>query len=213
MRPLFPFALAMTLIGCTTTKVDVRNEAEAAKFDPATTARVRVISGDNVQGGFVSGQSCETFYNDSLKRLPLEQSGWKEVHIDSPGLFPFRESDKRNSVIGMPASKFSKTINNSPRLYDEYVVAANQPFLAVLYMAGSISCQPKTLSFTPEPGQNYEMDFQFIKLSTFTSGCTINLRKIEVAGNSTTETAIQPQVCVRTEDGLFHTKDALRRPQ
>lgn len=213
MRQLLPLALALTLIGCTTTKIDVRNEAEAARFDPATTARVRVISGDNVQGNFVSGQSCEKFFNDSVKRLPIEQSGWKDVHVDSPGLFPFRYSDKQNSVIGMPASKVSKTINNSPRLYDEYVVAANQPFIVLLGMAGSISCSPKPMTFIPEPGQNYEVQFQFIKLSTFTSGCTIELRKLEVVGNNTTETDIQPQVCFRSEDGLFHTMDALSKRQ
>lgn len=213
MRQLLPFAISLTLIGCATSKTDVRNEAEAGKFDPTTTARVRLITGENVHGGFVRGQTCEKFYNESLKRLPIEQSGWQTAHIDSAGLYPFRESDHQNSVIGMPASKASKLINESSRLYDEHVVTANQPVIAAFGMVGSVSCSPNPVVFTPEPGQDYEMQFQIVKISTFKAGCIIQLHKLTAAGNTTIETPIRPQVCARSEDGIFHTKDPLANVQ
>ena len=41
MRSLFPLALSLTLIGCATTKTDVRNEAQISQYDPANSARIR----------------------------------------------------------------------------------------------------------------------------------------------------------------------------
>lgn len=38
MRSLFPLALSLTLIGCATTKTDVRNEAQISQYDPANSA-------------------------------------------------------------------------------------------------------------------------------------------------------------------------------
>ena len=212
MRQLLPLAIGLTLIGCATSKNDVHNEAEAAKYDPTATARVRLFTGDNAHGGFVSGQTCEKFFNESLKNLPIEQSGWKTAHIDSEGLYPFRASDHQNSVIGMPASKASKTINESSRFYDEHVVTANQPFIANFGMVGSVSCSPRPVVFTPEPGQDYEMNFQIVKITTFKAGCIVQLRKLTDAGNTTIETPMRPQVCVRFDDGTFHTKDSLGMP-
>jgi hypothetical protein len=67
--------------------------------------------------------------------------------------------------------------------------------------------------FTPEPGQDYEMQFQIVKISTFKAGCIIQLRKLTAVGNTTIETPMRPQVCARSEDGRFHTKDPLFNAQ
>lgn len=100
MRSLFPLALSLTLIGCATTKTDVRNEAQISQYDPANSARIRLITGDTTNAGFLSGQTCEAFYNGSLLTKTPEEAGWQKAHIDSAGLYPFRATDSQNSVIG-----------------------------------------------------------------------------------------------------------------
>ncbi|EED42347.1 hypothetical protein EBI_22298 [Enterocytozoon bieneusi H348] len=78
MRLLFPLAVSLTLIGCATTKTDVRNEAQISRYDPANTARVRLITGDTTHAGFISGQTCEMFYNESLLTKPLKKPDGKQ---------------------------------------------------------------------------------------------------------------------------------------
>lgn len=126
MRLFFPLALSVTLIGCATTKTDIRNEAKISQYDPATMARVRLITENTITGGYVSGQTCATFFN-SLRTKTHEEAGWQAAHVDSPGLYPFRATDTQNSVIGMPASEASKAINSSSRVFDEHVVLAGKP--------------------------------------------------------------------------------------
>lgn len=205
MRQLLPLALSLTLIGCATSKVDVRNEAEAARYDPVTSARVRLITGDNAHGAYFNGQSCEKFMNETFKGGSPEESGWKMAHSDSSGIYPFRDSDHRNSVVGMPASQTSRNINSTTKQFDEYVVQANKPFLAVFGMVGSIACSPKPVSFIPQPGQDYEMQLKIVKLSTFSAGCIVELNKLSVVGNNTLETPVPKQFCAKGADGAFHT--------
>jgi len=208
MRQLLPFAISLTLIGCATTKTDVRNDAEMSKYDPATTARVRLITGDTTYGGYVSGQSCEAVFSEAAQEIPAEQRGWVKAHIDSEGLYPFRASDRQNSVIGMPATQATKAINDSPKIYDEHVVPANQPLIAAFSMGGSqISCWPKPVTFTPEPGQDYEMQYEMVKFSTFKAGCVIKVRKLSSLANTTVETPMSPQICVKTAAGIYQPMD------
>lgn len=207
MRQLLPLALSLTLIGCATSKVDVRNEAEAGKYDPDTSARVRLITGDNARGFYFNGQSCETFMNETAKAGPIEDSGWKAAHNNSSGLYPFRESDHQNNVIGMPASQTTRQINSTTKQFDEYVVEANKPFIALFGMVGSIACSPKPVSFIPQPGQDYEMQLKIVKLSTFSAGCIIELNKLSAVGSSTVETPVHKQFCAKALDGAFHTLD------
>lgn len=210
MRQLLPFAISLTLIGCATTKTDVRNDAEMSKYDPATTARVRLITGDTTYGGYVSGQSCEAVFSEAAQEIPAEQRGWINAHIDSEGLYPFRASDHQNSVIGMPATQATKAINNSPKIYDEHVVPANQPFIGTFSMGGSqISCWPKPVVFNPEPGQDYELEYQTVKISTFKAGCVIAVRKLSSLGNATVETPMKPKVCAKSADGVYRPLDPL----
>jgi hypothetical protein len=114
MRLLLPLAVSLTLIGCASTKTDVRNEAQISQYDPSNTARVRLITGDTTHAGFISGQTCEAFYNDSLLTKTPDEAGWQTAHVDSAGLYPFRATDSQNSVVGMPASKASKAMSSRP---------------------------------------------------------------------------------------------------
>lgn len=66
--------IVLNLVACTaTTKTNVRNEAEAERFDPASMARIRLITGDQmIKGGYVSGFSCEKFFNEATANRPAE---------------------------------------------------------------------------------------------------------------------------------------------
>ncbi|WP_426161315.1 hypothetical protein [Pseudomonas sp. PWP3-1] len=204
MRSLFPLALSLTLIGCATTKTDVRNEAQISQYDPANSARVRLITGDTTNAGFLSGQTCEAFYNGSLLTKTPEEAGWQKAHVDSAGLYPFRATDSQNSVIGIPASKASKAINQSPKVFDEHVIAAGKPFIAGFAMGGSqMSCFPAPVTLIPEPGKDYEMELQMVKISTFKAGCVIAVRQLSIQGNNTVETPLRPQVCAKTPSGWY----------
>lgn len=204
MRFLFPLAFSLTLIGCATTKTDVRNEAQISQYDPANSARVRFITGDTANAGFLSGQTCEAFYNGSLLTKTPEEAGWQKAHVDSAGLYPFRATDSQNSVIGMPASKASKAINQSPKVFDEHVIAAGKPFIAGFAMGGSqMSCFPAPVTLIPEPGKDYEMELQMVKISTFKAGCVIAVRQLSVQSNNMVETPLRPQVCAKTPSGWY----------
>jgi hypothetical protein len=201
MRLLFPLAVSLTLIGCATTKTDVRNEAHISRYDPTTTARVRLIT---THAGFISGQTCEMFYNESLLTKTPEEAGWQTAHVDSAGLYPFRATDRQNSVIGMPASKASKAINQSPKVFDEHVIPAGKPFIAGFAMGGSqLSCFPAPVTLIPEPGKDYEMELQMMKISTFKAGCVIAVRQLSTQADTTVETPLRPQVCAKTPSGWY----------
>lgn len=209
MRLFFPLAISLTLIGCATTKTDIRNEAKISQYDPATMARVRLITENTITGGYVSGQTCATFFN-SLRTKTHEEAGWQAAHVDSPGLYPFRATDTQNSVIGMPASEASKAINSSSKVFDEHVVPARKPLIAQIYMGGSqMSCIPAPVTLIPEPGKNYEMEFQIIKFSTFKAGCVLAVRELSAQANATVETPLKPQICANT---LFGWQTSNPRP-
>lgn len=204
MRLLFPLAVSLTLLGCATTKTDVRNEAQISQYDPANSARVRLITGDTTNAGFLSGQTCEQFYNGSLLTKTPEEAGWQKAHVDSAGLYPFRATDSQNSVIGMPASKASKAINQSPKVFDEHVIPAGKPFITGFAMGGSqMSCFPAPVTLIPEPGKDYEMELQMVKISTFKAGCVIAVRQLSAQGNNTVETPLRPQICAKTPSGWY----------
>jgi hypothetical protein len=204
MRLFLPLAVSLTLIGCATTKTDVRNEAQIRQYDPANTARVRLITGDTSNAGFISGQTCEAFYNESLLTKTPEEAGWQTAHVDSSGLYPFRATDSQNSVIGMPVSKASKAINQSPKVFDEHVIPAGKPFIAGFAMGGSqISCFPAPVTLVPEPGKDYEMELQVFKVSTLQAGCVIAVRQLSTQAGTTVERPLRPQVCAKTQSGWY----------
>lgn len=189
--------LAIGLTGCSSTKIDVRNEAEAAKFNPTDTARIRLFTGDSIRGGFAVGHSCESFFNKANEDASKASIGWKDAHVDTPGLYPWRESDSRNFVIGIPPSKASRRINDTTQQYDEHVVPANKPIIIDLYYWNSAaSCRAKPVTFTPEPGRDYEFNVEMYKISTFSAGCVIKARRLEVIDGATMELPLLPNFCV-----------------
>lgn len=66
--------------------------------------------------------------------------------------------------------------------------------------------EPGTVTFVtliPEPGKDYEMELQVIKISTFKAGCVIAVRQLSTQTNTTVETSLRPQVCAKTPSGWF----------
>jgi hypothetical protein len=201
------------LAGCATTKTDIRNEPEADKYDPATTARIRLITGEGSQGGYVTGQSCETFYDPSNVGKSHAQIGWNDAHPHSAGIYPWRDSDIRNLVIGIPSSKASRGINETRLQYDEYIVPANKPLIvSLLAWSSAVSCRPKPISFIPEPGHDYEFQLEMVKLSTFRGGCVIGARQLASlgAGTPTIELPLMPEICLIGADGKTRTVNRLQ---
>ncbi|MNN56408.1 hypothetical protein D3C81_1713350 [compost metagenome] len=81
--------------------------------------------------------------------------------------------------------------------YDEHVVPANKPLIVNLYIwSSAASCAPKPASFTPEPGRDYEFQVETYKISTFSAGCAIRSRNLEVIDGTTKELPLNPNLCV-----------------
>lgn len=211
MRKLFFLCIVLNLVACTaTTKTNVRNEAEAERFDPASMARIRLITGDQmIKGGYVSGFSCEKFFNEATANRPAEEVGWKPAREDSTGIPPLRASDKQNNVIGMPESKATKVINESKFYYDEYAVPANRPLIVRFTMGGpgSVYCSPKPVVFTPQAGKDYELQYEYLRLQNNQPGCILAVRRLNTIGTAVLETPIAPQYCSEDGQGGYKTLD------
>lgn len=71
-------------------------------------------------------------------------------------------------------------------------------------MGGSqMSCFPAPVTLIPKPGEDYEMELQMLKISTFKAGCVIAVRQLSVQGNTTVEAPLRPQVCAKTPSGWY----------
>ncbi|PMV17549.1 hypothetical protein C1X21_29900 [Pseudomonas sp. FW305-3-2-15-A-LB2] len=54
----------------------------------------------------------------------------------------------------------------------------HRPFIAGFAMGGSqMSCLPAPVTLIPEPGKDYAMELQKVKISTFKAGCVIAVRQ------------------------------------
>ncbi|MEP9320316.1 hypothetical protein ABKS89_24445 [Pseudomonas sp. LABIM340] len=209
MKTPVVLCFALALAGCATKKTDVRNEAEIAKFDPETTARIRLITGDGVKGGFASGLTCETVLSGSSSRDLRIHDAWRQAHLDGPGIAPWRDTDSQNTSVGVPASSASKEINSTRKQYDEYVVPANQTLIVQLAAVGSYTCDPSPLLVTPEPGRNYEFQLEYF-LQGISGKCAISAKKLDDLAGVTVEVPLRTKLCSRAQDGKFVTVDPLQ---
>lgn len=218
MKKLFVALVAIGLNGCgATQKVNVRDEAEASRYDPTSMARIRFFAQGMIQAGYVSGQSCESFYNDTTAQADPERAGWKK---SDPHLGEMFRRDE-NLVVGMPASKSTAEVNQSRAYYNEHIVPANRP-LIVGYVAGgpgSVYCKPFPIIFTPQAGQDYEAWYQYTRNQFNQPACTISLQKIVSVGGTTAEQRVIPLACLGEQVGQYQTADPfvkaehLRQPE
>jgi len=206
MKYAAPLLTILVLAGCATTKTDIRNDPEAVKYDPATSARIRIITSPNTQGYFVSGQTCEQFFNVSVRK-DAESDLVTPAH-PSGGLSGMLTNVFRNNVIGMPASIATREINSTPRFYDEHVVPAGKPLIVRLYYRDSrLICRPAPRVFTPQPGVDYEFEYLEPENGFFSQyKCTTAFRTLNTQGSTTTETPTETAMCIHSPDG-YHTVD------
>lgn len=207
MKHLALLCIALCLAGCSTTKTDVRNESRAAQYDPTTSARVRIISGEQTFGRFIAGQTCEVLFNETLKSLPKGSNPWIAARPDDPAWFPMsRKTDYQNNTIGMPQSNASRTINESKHFYDEHVVPANQPVIVVMSLwSTQLSCYPPAVAITPKPGEDYEIALEYSQGACYTA-----IRKLAQLGTATIEVPVSPAICRKDNEGKTHTIDPLQ---
>lgn len=180
--------LLLGLVGCATQKTNVTNKVEAAKFDPNSKARIRFITDKGIFGKFSTSQSC--------KDIVYNGPDWIDAHTPSEGLYPFRNSDKQNTVIGMPETPASRLINKSTAYYDEYVVAAGKAVIVRMYSYSTqVSCTPPAVELVPEPGADYEVAYEQFSTGTFSFSCRTNVHKISGAGAETALQTVRIQNC------------------
>lgn len=217
VRSLLLLATVLAMAGCGTNKVNIENVVEAQKYDPASTARIRIFSGQAVYGGYVVGQTCETYYNVSKKSGIVPPPGWRVVRnhkkeeLSSITLrYP---SDYQNNVIGMPSSKKVQNINATNGYYDELVIPAGQTFIASLWFgAGKSGCSPAAASFIPQAGKDYEIRFDYTSESYFSpTMCHVGVYELQSAGgpsNVVRELPISTNYCLSDSSGTYHTVTA-----
>ncbi|WP_315809884.1 hypothetical protein [Pseudomonas sp. C9-3] len=207
MRAGLLLVVPLALAGCTFKKTDIQNEAEARKYDSATMARVRLISGQGAYAGFVSGQSCEQYFNVSYRNATVGKApeGWNPARTAPKGesldAFGMPPSAYQNNVIGMPASTVTATIDDTRRYYDEHVVPAGQPLIAfVALVTSNSSCSSAPVSFIPQAGKDYEVR-QVFKSDWPRATCRNAVYEL----GTKYETPVSINYCFRDKSGDFRT--------
>lgn len=208
-------ALLVALIqGCSYEKVNVRNEVEAAKYDPASMARVRFFSSPEYSSSYQPGAACEDFHSGKAtdRKTYLRVYENKESYIlwRDADLLGMKAEDYRNRVIGIPASRTTETLKTDRLGYDEVVIPAGKPsVLAINYsmrsQEGSASCYPSPVSLNPEAGKDYEVRLVFEKPQFLVTTCKLSVSELSEAGSPREVREIKTDLCVKNEHYDYET--------
>jgi hypothetical protein len=120
-------------------------------YDPATQARVRILTGNGTGvGNFWKNSSCYSYsLPDPANRVRVNEGLWGELKYSSTSV-----------VIGMPPSPRKGMRPDGLDFKDfikEYVVDANEPLtVGLAYGNGYVSCSPPEATFVPQAGQDYD---------------------------------------------------------
>lgn len=204
----------LILSGCGYNKTNVRNETEAAKYDPATTARIRIYSSPEKLAGFVPGKTCEAYHNhpvngtlqgmiDSRTYDPKQQYIlWRKVD-----LLGMKAEDYQNRVIGIPVTVRAEALKTDRLGYDEFVIPANQPVLVDISYSDHNGgyCYPPDIQFVPKAGQDYEASLEFHKQSFISSKCSINLVALSGSGSQQETSPVSTSFCGNDGHGRYFT--------
>lgn len=214
MKLLILTAGAMLLVGCSSyEKTNLRNEAEAAKYDPTSSARIRIYSAPEKQAVYIPGKSCEAHYNhpengrlqgsiatrtyDPKQRYIL----WRTVD-----LLGMKAEDYQNRVIGIPATTHTEAVKTDRLGYNEFVIPAHQPVLVYIsYKADNGYCYPPTIQFVPEAGKDYEASLEFHKQNFYSSKCSIELVTLSGAGSLQETHPVSTSICHPDGNGRYST--------
>ncbi|MDM3886031.1 hypothetical protein QSV36_10515 [Pseudomonas sp. BCRC 81390] len=214
MKWIMLAAGVLILSGCSYNKTNVRNETEAAKYDPATTARIRIYSSPEKLAGFVPGKTCEAYHNHPVNG-ELQGMIWTREHDRNQRYILWRDTDLlgmqaedyRNRVIGIPATAHTEAVKTDRLGYDEFVIPANQPVLVkIMYVEQNGSyCYPPDIQFVPKAGQDYEASLEFHKQSFISSKCSIDLVALSGAGSQQETTPVSTSFCGNDGHGRYFT--------
>ena len=146
---------------------------ESPTYDPATSARVRVLSGNGTGSAvFRTGEACyKTGLATDDATVKVGDGFWSTLKYSS-----------RSITIGMPTSPRKDMTVAGLDFKDfirEYVVPASKPLTVTLAVGGDWghyhwSCSPSAAYFTPQPGQDYD-----IFLDQSAGRCWVAVRRID----------------------------------
>lgn len=200
--------IVISLVGCTSTKTDIRNEAEAAKYNPTTMARLRIVTGEGNDGSFVSGKMCEQLFdapriNPWVSMVTGKTAPQTTTPAQGPrgGFFALRPFNHQNIIIGMPPSTATRTINSTRFVYDEHVVPAGQPLIVRMdHSDTAMKCNPPPRIFMPEAGHDYEVQYRFAA-----NKCSIEIQQLDSSNGTPQETPLLAGVCSFGSNGAYRT--------
>lgn len=214
MKLLTLTASALLLIGCTSyDKTNLRNEAEAAKYDPTTSARIRIYSAPEKYAIYVPGKTCEAYYNHPENgrlqgSIATRAHDPKQSYIlwRTADLLGMKAEDYQNRVIGMPATAHTEAVKTDRLGYDEFVIPAHQPVLVDIgYKSENGYCYPPTIQFVPEAGKDYEASIEFHKQNFYSAKCSIELVTLSGAGSFQETLPVSTNICRPDRDGHYST--------
>ncbi|MDF3933105.1 hypothetical protein [Pseudomonas citronellolis] len=183
------------LSACTTGKV---NETEKAKYDPTTTARIRVFVKPEQTAAISVGGRCE----DKSAYKGFDVIPQKKLRTMSvTDLFNIGFWGHYYESIGMTPSWHSGNLSRE-EMYGEFVIPAGQQTAVNLSFGNPMhgpSCVPPTRVFVPEAGKEYEAYFAVFSKP---GALAINLCRVVVQELSPRESApdaeVKGGVCVST---------------
>ncbi|GLU34050.1 hypothetical protein WKR88_05010 [Trinickia caryophylli] len=152
---------------------------EAPHYDPTVSARVRILTGNDLQNASIRPGTCYTAWWDTDP---------DRIDVDD-GYFSRFKYSSRSVTIGMPPSPRPRMRTDGLVRKDmirEYVVDAGKP-LAVLMGTGgggtsvSWSCTAKA-GFTPVPGQDYDIYLFVQPTGRHSHECAVVIRRIDDKG-------------------------------
>ncbi|NWC95332.1 MULTISPECIES: hypothetical protein [unclassified Pseudomonas] len=182
MKHALPLALTCLMLGaCSYTKTTLPNDQEAARYDPATSARVRIFTSPEFIGSYQPGQSCAQLNTHAANRGLIDTTVYKHQEsymlwrtVDLRGMQP---ENYQNNVIGMPPSQATQRLQTDRLSYSEFVLPAGKPSVVqVRYSAPDGSCDAPPVMFEPQAGKDYEVSMQFSKDGFIaTARCQVNV--------------------------------------
>lgn len=214
MKWLMLAAGALLLSGCSYNKTNLHNEAEAAKYDPATSARLRIYSAPEKLASYVPGKTCEAYFNHRVNGrlvgdIVTRTHDPKQRYIlwRTSDVLNMKAEDYQNQVIGMPATAHTEAVKTDRLGYDEFVIPANQPVLVDIgYMVENGHCYPPAIQFVPEAGKDYEASLEFRKDSIISSAkCSVDLVALSGSGAIQETRPVPTSYCGNDGHGNYFT--------
>lgn len=164
------FSVTTLAAACTFLPQPTHNvTVESANYDPAVSARVRILSGNGTgSASFRPGAACSANDDATVRVGDGFVSTWKY--------------SSRSVTIGMPSSPRKEMTVDGLQFKDfirEYVVPARKPLTVTLGVGSDAghyhySCSPPAAFFTPQPGQDYD-----IFLDQAAGRCWVAVRRID----------------------------------